>query len=221
MKKACIFDLDGTLTSTVESIARPFNRVLEHFGLQPRPVEENNFYAGDGVDTTLQRALAAAGDSRGRYLEEGIPLAREWLGQDPLYHVKPYPHMVEALTELREKGIRIAVFSNKPHQAAIEVVQTIFGRTCFDWIQGQTAQVPKKPDPTGARMILDRLDVTREECLYFGDTNTDMETGHRAGIYTVGVSWGFRPRRELEANHADCIIDSPEEIPGLVEKFQT
>ncbi len=218
MRKACIFDLDGTLTSTVESIARPVNRVLEHFGLEARPVEEYNFYAGDGLDMTLQRALAAAGDRSGKYLKQGIPLARKWFGMDPLYHVKPYPHMVETLAELKKRGIRIAVLSNKPHQGAIEVVEAVFGTECFDWIQGQTAEVPRKPDPAGARIILQQLKVDKEECLYFGDTNTDMETGHRAGFYTVGVSWGFRPRRELEENQADCIIDSPVEILRLVRE---
>ena len=218
MIKACIFDLDGTLTETVESIARPINRTLEFFGLEPRPVEEYNFYAGDGIDMALRRALAAAGDSDGIHMEEGIPMCREWFNEDPLYHVRPYPHMQEALKELKKRGIKITVFSNKPHEAAIHVVSTIFGKGFFDWIQGQTDTVPKKPDPAGALQIMSRLGVEKEECLYFGDTNTDMKTGHAAGIYTVGVAWGFRPRRELEENHADRIIDSPLEIIGLTEE---
>ena len=126
--------------------------------------------------------------------------------------------MQEALKELKSRGIKITVFSNKPHEAAIHVVSTIFGKGFFDWIQGQTDTVPKKPDPAGALQIMSRLGVEKEECLYFGDTNTDMKTGHAAGIYTVGVAWGFRPRSELEENHADRIIDSPLEIIGLTEE---
>lgn len=217
MIKACIFDLDGTLTDTVASIARPINRTLELFGLRPRPVEEYCYYAGDGMDMALRRALAAAGDREGIYVERGIPICRKWFQEDPLYHVKPYPHIKEMLEQLEKRGIRKAVLSNKPHEAAIPVVESIFGKGVFDRIQGQTAEIPKKPDPTGALQIIEKLGVKKEECLYFGDTNTDMETGHRAGLCTIGVTWGFRPRSELEEYGADRIIDSPLEIISLVE----
>ena len=219
MIKACIFDLDGTLMDTVASIARPINKTLEFFGLQPRPVEEYNFYAGDGMDTAVRRALAAAGDPEGIHAKEGIPLCRKWFGEDPLYQVKPYAHMKDVLDELKNRGIKITVFSNKPHEAAIDVVNTIFGKGYFDWIQGQTDLIPKKPDPSGAIQIMKILQVSKEECLYFGDTNTDMKTGLGAGICTVGVTWGFRPRKELEENHADRIIDSPMDIIRLVEEY--
>ncbi|MEE1114232.1 MAG: HAD family hydrolase [Eubacterium sp.] len=216
MIKACIFDLDGTLTSTVESIARPCNRTLEYFGLPALPVENYNFYAGDGMDNSLRRALRDAGDPEGKFYEEGHILCRKWFAEDPLYHVKPYDHMVEALHELKANGIRIAVLSNKPHESAIHVVETIFGKGLFDHIQGQTDRIPIKPDPKGAFQTMRALDVKAGECLYFGDTDTDMLTGHNAGIYTVGVAWGFRPRTELEEYHADRIIDSPSEIPNVV-----
>ena len=218
MIKACIFDLDGTLTDTVESIARGVNKTLEHFGYAPRPVREYYFYAGDGIDMALKRALAAAGDPEGKHLEEGIPLCRKWFGEDPLYHVKPYPQIPEVIGQLRERGVKNAVFSNKPHPAAIQVVETVFGKGFFDHIQGQTAEIPRKPDPAGVFRILEKFSVRPEECLYFGDTNTDMETGHAAGLYTVGVAWGFRPRSELEAYHADRILDSPPEILKVYEE---
>lgn len=97
MIKACIFDLDGTIADTVESIAHAVNRVLEHFGLVPRPVEAFNFYAGDGFDLAVERALKDAGDAEINYLQEGIRLGRAWFNEDPLYHVKPYPNMRETL----------------------------------------------------------------------------------------------------------------------------
>ena len=108
MIKACIFDLDGTIADTVESIAHAVNRVLEHFGLVPRPVEAFNFYAGDGFDLAVERALKDAGDAELNYLQEGIRLGRAWFNEDPLYHVKPYPNMRETLTALREE-VPIAV----------------------------------------------------------------------------------------------------------------
>lgn len=215
MIKICIFDLDGTLAKTQESIARPVNMTLEHFGLPAQPVEAFNYYAGDGIKNALKRALIDAGDTEAEHLEEGLPMCRAWMQEDPTYHVVPYDHMVWALEELKSHGVKIAVFSNKPHESAVSVVETIFGMGCFDHIQGQTDTIPIKPDPSGVYEILDKFGAEKSECLYFGDTNTDMLTGHNAGVTTVGVTWGFRPRAELEEYNADIIIDSAEEIPGL------
>lgn len=218
MIKACIFDLDGTLTRTQESIARPINMTLKYYGLPEQPVEDYNYFAGDGIKNALERALKAAGDTEAAHLEEGLPMCRKWMNEDPLYHVEPYPHVIESLHALKDKGIKIAVFSNKPHESAVNVVETIFGKGLFDHVQGQTDRIPIKPDPAGVYEILKEFGVKKEECLYFGDTNTDMMTGHNAGLDTVGVTWGFRPRAELEEYKADCIIDSAADIPGLTDK---
>jgi phosphoglycolate phosphatase len=218
MIKACIFDLDGTLTRTQESIARPINMTLKYYGLPEQPVEDYNYFAGDGIKNALERALKAAGDTEAAHLEEGLPMCRKWMNEDPLYHVEPYPHVIESLHALKDKGIKIAVFSNKPHESAVNVVETIFGKGLFDHVQGQTDRIPIKPDPAGVYEILKEFGVKKEECLYFGDTNTDMMTGHNAGLYTIGVTWGFRPRAELEEYKADCIIDSAADIPGLTDK---
>lgn len=218
MIKACIFDLDGTLTRTQESIARPINMTLKYYGLPEQPVEDYNYFAGDGIKNALERALKVAGDTEAAHLEEGLPMCRKWMNEDPLYHVEPYPHVIESLHALKDKGIKIAVFSNKPHESAVNVVETIFGKGLFDHVQGQTDRIPIKPDPAGVYEILKEFGVKKEECLYFGDTNTDMMTGHNAGLYTVGVTWGFRPRAELEEYKADCIIDSAADIPGLTDK---
>lgn len=178
MIKACIFDLDGTLTRTQESIARPINMTLKYYGLPEQPVEDYNYFAGDGIKNALERALKAAGDTEAAHLEEGLPMCRKWMNEDPLYHVEPYPHVIESLHALKDKGIKIAVFSNKPHESAVNVVETIFGKGLFDHVQGQTDRIPIKPDPAGVYEILKEFGVKKEECLYFGDTNTDMMTGH-------------------------------------------
>ena len=218
MIKTCIFDLDGTIADTVESIAHAGNRVLEQFGLEPRPVKDYNYYAGTGIDMALKRALADAGDAEGNYWKQGIPLIRKYFAEDPLYHVRPFQGMPETLQELKAQGISLGVFTNKPHEEAIHVVQALYGKSMFDRIQGQTEEIPMKPAPDGALKIAGEFHVKPEECMYFGDTNTDMQTGRAAGMFTVGVTWGFRPRKELVENHAMALIDTPAEILQLVRE---
>lgn len=218
MIKACIFDLDGTLADTVESIAHGVNHTLAQFGLEPRPVGEYNYYAGDGIDMALARALQAAGDAELNFLHAGIPVTREYFAGHSLYKVKPYPGIVAVLEALKRARIRTAVFSNKPHGAAVEVVEALFGKECFDRIQGQTEKIPKKPDPTGALALAAYFGLKPGEILYLGDTDTDMKTGCRAGMFTVGVTWGFRPRRELEENGAMALVDHPAEILDLIRE---
>ena len=215
MIKLCIFDLDGTLAATQEAIARPVNMTLAHYGLPEQPVEAFNYFAGDGIKNALRRALIASGDTEAAHLEESLPMCRAWMQQDPCYHARPYDGIEWALGELKKCGVNIAVFSNKPHESAVSFVETVFGKGTFDLIQGQTDRIPLKPDPTGVFEILERFGAAKDECLYFGDTNTDMLTGRSAGVTTVGVTWGFRPRTELEGSGADLIIDSPAEIPAL------
>ena len=135
-----------------------------------------------------------------------------------MYHVRPFDGMPETLQKLKEQGIFLAVCSNKPHEEAIYVTEAIYGKGIFDRIQGQTREIPRKPAPDGALRIAEKLKVLPGECMYFGDTNTDMQTGRAAGMFTVGVTWGFRTRQELIENHAMALIDAPEEILQLIHE---
>ncbi|MBA4689016.1 MAG: HAD family hydrolase [Candidatus Galacturonibacter soehngenii] len=209
MFKACIFDLDGTLTDSLESIAYSANRAIAAFGFAPNPVEAYKHFAGDGADTMLERSLIAAGDVNLEYIEPVKQKYKELFQKDCMYLVKPYEGIVELLKILKEKNIKIAVLSNKPHNRAVDVVETLFGKDYFDIIMGQSKHIKRKPSPDGALIIADELGLLTSECIYIGDTNTDMITGKSANMFTVGVTWGFRDRQELEANNADYIIDSP------------
>lgn len=217
MYKACILDIDGTLLDSVESIAYVANKVLNTYGLPSQPVEAYNYYAGDGADELMKRALKAGGDLELENFERGRVLYREIFAVDPLYKVTAYDGMPEALSEMKKKGIRLAVLSNKPHTAAVKAVEAIYGTDCFDVIQGQTEGVPRKPSPEGAWKIAKEFGIAPEECIYVGDTDTDMKTGKGAGMLTVGVTWGFRDREELEEHHADVIIDHPLELLKLLD----
>lgn len=217
MYRACIFDLDGTIADTVESIAYVGNKTLACFHLPAIPVKDYNFYAGNGADELVRKMLAAVPGGEKADYEQVRILYRKWFEENPLYHVKPFEGIPELLRGLKEEGMKIAVLSNKPHNAAIEVVEKIFGAGMFHKIQGQTEQVPRKPSPVGALTIASEFSLRPEECLYVGDTDTDMETGHGAGMFTIGVTWGFRPRRELEEHKADFIVDRPEEILEFIK----
>ena len=163
MIRACIFDLDGTIADTVESIGVVGNRLLRHYGLPEQPIQEYNYYAGDGADELVKRILKASKGTDKVDYEEARVLYRKWFEEDPFYHVKPFEGILELLRGLKEEGIRIAVFSNKPHHAAVDVVKKIFGEGLFDEVQGQTAQGPRKPSPGGALAIAAMLGVPPEE----------------------------------------------------------
>lgn len=217
MYKACIFDLDGTLTDSVESIAYSANRALQECGLAPNSVEAYKQFAGDGVDEMLKRSLIAAGDTKLEYFDQVQLKYREFFAKDCMYQVRPYDGIIELLKELKNKNIKIAVLSNKPHARAVDVVETIFGRDYFDIILGQTKHINRKPSPDGALIIADELGLLTSECIYIGDTNTDMITGNSANMFTVGATWGFRNREELEENDADYIIDNPLQLLEIEE----
>lgn len=220
--KLCIFDLDGTLLETQASIARAVNKTLQHFGLPAMPVQNFNYYAGDGLDNSLRRALVDAGDPEMKYFEPGREMCHRWFEEDPLYQVKPYPHIKEMLRGLKERRILCGVLSNKPDEQVTEVIRHFFeedGRKerFFEYLRGVKPGGPLKPHPGGVYEILQAAGVKKGDCLYFGDTNTDMKTAHNAGLFAVGVSWGFRPKSELIEYRADAIIDDPLEILELVD----
>lgn len=130
-------------------------------------------------------------------------------------HAHAYPGIQAALDDLKTRGIRLGVVTNKPAEAARGMVEQIFGKDYFDVVIGATDDLPKKPDPTTVRMALKALGCSAKEAMYFGDSDVDMITGRNAGIETIGVSWGFRSFGELFAQHPAAIIDDPSHIPSL------
>lgn len=212
MKKAVIFDLDGTLSDSIASMKYCGDRALAPFGYGPFPESDYKYFVGDGAANLVKRALKAGGDEELVHFEEAFALYKKYFAEDCMYQVKPYEGIPELLAALKEKGLKIAVLSNKPHDQTIDVIETLFGKGYFDIIQGQKDGLPIKPDPAGVFAILKQLNLTTEDILYLGDTATDMKTGKSAGAFTVGALWGFRDRKELEEGHADAIIGHPLEL---------
>lgn len=212
MKKAVIFDLDGTLADTIACLAYCTNHTLTRLGLPAIAEEEFKRMVGDGAAKQIERALIKAGDTQLSCFDKALELYLEFFEKNCMYQVKPYAGIKEALQRLKKEGMKLAVLSNKPHPMTQDVIHSLFGDNLFDAIAGQKPGVAKKPSPEGVFAILRKLQLTPQEVLYLGDTNTDMKTGKAAGVFTVGVLWGFRDQKELEENHADAIITKPEEI---------
>ncbi|MDD6571364.1 MAG: HAD family hydrolase [Thermoflexaceae bacterium] len=217
MKKAFIFDLDGTIVDSVGAIAACANDCLAEKGLKPQPVEAYKYFAGDGQYELIKRALRAAGDEELRCYDEVMARYIELFKDRCHVGCMPYDGVKETLQVLKDKGMFLAVLSNKAHANSIKVVEAVYGKGFFDYIQGQMDSINRKPSPDGAFLVMEKLKVSREECVYVGDTSVDMKTGKAAGIFTVGVTWGFRTRDELVENHADAVIDRPEELLKYIE----
>lgn len=216
MIKAVMFDLDGTLADSLESISSAGNKVLMEFGFEPLPKENYKYYAGDGAAVLVERCLKDAGDKELKHYEAVYARYQEIFKEDCTYKVSAFTGMPETLRKLKEKNIRLAVISNKPHERALDVVKRLFEPELFDCVLGLKEGQKRKPDPNGALMAAKQFDAKPEECLFIGDTNVDMQTGRNAGMIKVGVLWGFRTKEELEENGADYIISTPEELMKIV-----
>ncbi len=216
MIKACIFDLDGTLMDTIDSLAYSVGETLKEMGLKPITKAQCQSFVGNGAKYLLDKSLQAAGDTDAGRLNEAMEIYGRIFDENCTYHVTAYRGIERMIEKLKEKEVKLAVLSNKPHRQTVKVAQEIFGGDVFDALQGQQEGIPRKPSPEGIYAILEKLGVSKEECLYVGDSEVDVATGTAAGTKTVSVAWGFRTEDQLRAAGASLIIRSPEELLGLI-----
>lgn len=218
MKKAVIFDLDGTLTNTLKSLWKSTNMALATAGLPPHEIDSYKYFAGNGAKELIRKSLIADGDTELVYFDSVMEAYNRIFEEYCMYEVKPYDGIPELLKALKEKGLHLAVNSNKPQPRTVDVVEEIFGKDTFDLLVGQCEERKRKPAPDGVNYILEQLHLNKEDVLYIGDTCTDMQTGKSAGVFTVGALWGFRDRQELVENHADAIIEKPLELLQYIDR---
>ena len=214
--KACIFDLDGTLTNTLESMTYSVNLTLKEMGLSQITKDQCRMFVGNGARVLIEESQKVSGDPKASRIEEGMKIYGRIFDQNCTYHVTPYEGIPEMLKALKDRGIHLAVLSNKPDRQTVKVVKEIFGDNIFDYAQGQKDGIRRKPAPDGVWYLMEQMRVSKEECLYIGDSEVDAATGKNAGLKTIGVLWGFRDRKTLETAGADHLIERPEELLQFV-----
>ena len=214
-RSAVLFDLDGTLVDSLDDLADAMNTVLGRNGFLPHPVDAYRYFVGDGMEMLVRRALPEArrdegtvsrclGEMKGEYEER-------WACK-----TRPYPGIPELLSALAGRGIPMAVLSNKPEDATLGVVERLLCSWTFAAVCGARPGLPKKPDPSGALEIASRLGIAPEAWVYAGDTGTDMKTANAAGMFAVGVLWGFRGAEELTAAGARILVRHPLDVLGCL-----
>ncbi|MBR3743475.1 MAG: HAD family hydrolase [Clostridia bacterium] len=215
MKKAVIFDLDGTLIHSLPDIAAAMNRTLKRFGLPVFPEEEYKYKVGNGVLKLTERVIG----ERREMFDQVLNAYKQDYAQNSQVNSVPFQGVTEMLLRLHENGLLLSVLTNKDQSDAENVLHHYFPEVSFAEILGRQEGIRLKPDPQGALILARRMNVLPQECWYVGDTATDMQCGNAAGMATVGVLWGYRPREELVSNGAGRLISAPDELVQLTLHF--
>ncbi len=213
---AVLFDLDGTLLNTLDDIASSANRALVQHGYPPHPKDDYRFFVGQGVTQLIIRILPADQQDNSTLIESCLTAFREDYGRYFQVMTMPYAGVAETLNELSDRGLKLAVLSNKPDEMTRQCVAAFFSDLRFDIVMGQQEGIPPKPDPTGARLITKRLQIAPARFLYLGDSSIDMQTAAAAKMFPVGALWGFRSREELLKSGARALINQPGDLLSLL-----
>lgn len=217
MKQLAIFDLDGTLLNTIKDLGEAVNFALDKNGFHTHSIASYPFFVGNGVRRLIERSLPEDARKQSTVVETMLRDFKQYYNEHNTDRTQPYDGMPELLHQLQEQGVKLAVASNKYQQATETIIGHFFAD--IDWVAvvGQQEGVPVKPDPSIIFMILSQAKVAKQDTLYVGDSGIDMEAARRACVDSVGVTWGFRPVKELKENHANVIINKPIDILPIIE----
>lgn len=216
MYKAVIFDLDGTLVYTLEDLKNSINSALKNLNYPfSYSLEETKRLIGSGTKNLCRRAISSLNPQD----EEVEILFKEFTreyNEHQLDNASLYDGVMDVLIELRKKGIKLAILSNKVDKNTKEIISHLCKDFTFDFILGQTTIYPLKPDPTSLFKVIEELKVENDEVLYVGDSDTDMKTGNNAHVDVCAVTYGFREKEVLESYDPKYMIDSIKEILKIV-----
>lgn len=214
--QAVIFDLDGTLLNTIQDIADSMNIVLKQNNFPIHSINEYKYLIGKGIEQLVYQSLPKEFQSRLDIINNCTQAMIKEYSRHWDKKTKPYKGIIELLKVLKNKKIKIAVLSNKKDDFTNICVKKLLKAIEFDLIRGAMPSMPLKPDPSAALEIAIYFELNPYKIIYVGDTNIDMKTALAAKMYPVGVSWGFRPTKELLENGAKVILNKPAELLNLL-----
>ena len=212
MIKYVLFDLDGTLLATLDTITYHLNAALTSFGLTRITVDECSEFIGNGARKLVTRAVSKSGVSDEGVIAEVLAKYNRAYDLEPITHTYPYDGIVELVDELIARGITLGVVTNKPEPTAKKLIAHFFDGK-FEFVSGGRDGAILKPDPTESLTLLNGLGGEAFECAFVGDTSVDIHTGKNMGAgLSIGVSWGFRAASTLWEAGADAVADHPRDV---------
>jgi len=203
--KGIVFDLDGTLADSIEDIADSMNQVLEEQKQPLHNIETYKTFVGNGIRKLVERSLPESLRTP-EYFAKTLKRMMEVYGGNCINKTKLYPGVADLLDQLQQKGLKIAVFSNKANELTQKVVEVLLAQWEVEFVIGAGGDVARKPNPQGALMAAEKMGYAPQDLMFVGDSDVDMETAKNAGMFGLGVLWGFRDAEELKAKGADAII---------------
>jgi phosphoglycolate phosphatase len=214
--KGIIFDLDGTLINSAEDIADSLNLTLKQYGFEQHSTDDVKDWIGEGAVELIRKAIPAHKLVH-LDIQKFLWEYREHYRENCAVKSYLYDGIPSLLDSLVDRKIQINILSNKPHELTLLVCEHFFSAWKFEHIFGMREHIPRKPDPSAVIEIVGKLGLQKSELLYIGDSGTDIETAKNAKIKVIAVSWGFRPRSELENQHADYLVDKPSELLDIID----
>ena len=215
--KLVIFDLDGTLIDSRLDLVHSVNAALRHIGRPALPDEVIASYVGDGAPILIQRALGGETVDEAT-VRKGLEFFLAYYREHKLDHTTIYAGITEALAAIQNSGNgtprKLAVLSNKPVGPSRKIVEALGLGPFFSQVYGGNSFSTKKPDPEGARKLLEEMSVKPDQAVIVGDSHTDVETGRNAGLWTIAVTYGFAPHT-LEDAGPDVVVDQPCELRNV------
>lgn len=211
MKKTVIFDLDGTLLNTLDDLADSTNYALSKFGYPTRTIEEVRQFVGNGVAKLIERAIPEGKNNPN--FEKCLAIFKENYAQNMYNKTAPYNGIIEMLSNLKSRGIKIAVVSNKFDLAVKELCKKYFeGFIDFAAGENEAQGIKKKPAPDTVISVLNEFNFAPEDAVYVGDSDVDIMTAKNSKMPCISVTWGFRDEKFLLENGATILINAPSEI---------
>lgn len=219
MIKGIIFDLDGTLVNSLEDLHTAVNRMLSYFEFEERTLEQSRAAINKGTEVFVSLSLPDDVQNIGFIKRSAIKEYEKQYGMCYLDKTAPYENIEAMLMNLKQRGIKLSVLSNKKDKFVKNIVSKLFDKKDFIVIQGQE-KLPPKPNSNIPSTIVKKMGIKASQCLIVGDSDVDMETGFNSGIRSVGVCWGYRDKQVLENAKATFIIEKPEELCKIIDHLK-